>query len=369
MKRTWLTVTALVAPVLLTGGCLSTYLLIQPPPPAACSPGQNDQGDPGAPAAVVDVAGLPTTAVAGYRGEQLRNAALVMNAAQALGLDQGAQTLGVMVAMGESSLRVLNRGDAVGPDSRGLFQQRANGAWGSLADRMDPTTSATNFFRALVDVPGWAQLEPTIAANRTQRNADPYYYAQFWGPAQQVVAALAGASVTPVPAEGAVTGPAVPALAAPDVACAPQAGAATDLQVPDGAWVKPAVGPLTSPFGTRRHPVTGVVRAHKGDDIGAPCGSPLYAAAAGRVITAGVASGYGHLIAIDHGGGVLTRYGHMYADGLSVRVGDSVSVGQVIGEVGSDGLSTGCHLHFEVMRDGELIDPAPFMASHGAVLG
>jgi len=355
VKRTWLTVTALVAPVLLTGGCLSTYLLIQPRPQPTCSP---TGADPGAPAVNADVTGLPTTAVAGYRGEQLRNAALVMNAAAALGLDQRAQTLGVMVAMGESSLRVLDRGDVVGPDSRGLFQQRGNGAWGTYADRMDPTTSATNFFRALVDVPGWAELEPTIAANRTQRNADPYYYAQFWGPAQQVVAALSGATVNDTAA-----------VAAPAAGCAPKARGTSGLQVPAGAWVKPAVGPLTSPFGTRRHPVTGVVRAHKGDDIGAPCGAPLYAAAAGRVITAGVASGYGHLIAIDHGGGVITRYGHMYADGLNVRVGDSVTAGQVLGEVGSDGLSTGCHLHFEVMRDGELIDPAPFMASQGAVLG
>jgi len=368
VKRTWIAVAALVAPVLLTGGCLGTYLLIQPPPPPTCGP--QGVGTTDTPGAAVQVAGLPTTAVAGYRGEQLANAAAVMDAARALGLDSHAQTLGVMVAMGESSLRVIDRGDAVGPDSRGLFQQRANGAWGSYADRMDPTTSATNFYRALVKVPGWAQLEPTIAANRTQRNADPYHYRQYWGPAQQVVAALAGATVTTVTTDPAAPVPGAPAAAAvPALACQPPPPGAADLQAPAGSWVKPAVGPLTSPFGTRRHPVTGVVRAHKGDDIGAPCGSPIYAAAAGRVITAGTASGYGHLVVLDHGGGVLTRYGHMYADGLHVRVGESVSPGQVIADVGSDGLSTGCHLHFEVMRDGELVDPAPFMASQGAVLG
>ncbi|WP_194908340.1 M23 family metallopeptidase [Quadrisphaera sp. INWT6] len=358
---------ALVAPVLLTGGCLGTYLLIQPSPPPTCGP--QGVGTTDTPAAAVQVAGLPTTAVAGYRGEQLANAAAVMNAARALGLDSHAQTLGVMVAMGESSLRVINRGDAAGPDSRGLFQQRANGAWGSYADRMDPTTSATNFFRALVKVPGWAQLEPTIAANRTQRNADPYHYRQYWGPAQQVVAALAGATVTLDPAAPA------PVPGAPAAAAVPRSPASRPRPVPRTCRRPPARGSsppsvrLTSPFGTRRHPVTGVVRAHKGDDIGAPCGSPIYAAAAGRVITAGTASGYGHLVVLDHGGGVLTRYGHMYADGLHVRVGDSVSPGQVIADVGSDGLSTGCHLHFEVMRDGQLVDPAPFMASQGAVLG
>lgn len=75
-----------------------------------------------------------------------------MNAAAALGLDARAQAVGVMTAMGESSLLVLEYGDVAGPDSRGLFQQRANGAWGSYADRMDPTISATNLFRALLRV-------------------------------------------------------------------------------------------------------------------------------------------------------------------------------------------------------------------------
>src|SRR3712207_8538206 len=64
-----------------------------------------------------------------------------------------------------------SRGDAAGPDSRGLFQQRDNGAWGSYADRMDPTTSATNFFLALQEVPDWRALPPTIAAHRTDRKS------------------------------------------------------------------------------------------------------------------------------------------------------------------------------------------------------
>jgi hypothetical protein len=100
-----------------------------------------------------------------------------------------------MTAMGESSLRVLDRGDAVGPDSRGLFQQRDNGAWGSYADRMDPITSATNFFRALQEVRDWRSLRPTIAAHRTQRNADPEHYERYWEPAVAVVSALAGRPV------------------------------------------------------------------------------------------------------------------------------------------------------------------------------
>ncbi|WP_156036114.1 hypothetical protein [Blastococcus sp. URHD0036] len=144
----------------------------------------------------VDVAAVPEGPVAGYGAEQLAHAAAIVNAGQALGLDTCAQTIGVMTAMGESSLRVLDRGDAVGPDSRGLFQQRANGAWGTYADRMDPTTSATNFFRALRQVPDWQALPPTIAAHRTQRNADPYHYERYWDAAVEVMTALAGRPVT-----------------------------------------------------------------------------------------------------------------------------------------------------------------------------
>jgi hypothetical protein len=143
----------------------------------------------------VDPAAVPEGPVAGFSGEQLVNAAAIVNAAQALGLDTCAQVVGVMTAMGESSLRVLDRGDAAGPDSRGLFQQRDNGAWGSYADRMDPATSATNFFRALQEVPDWQALPPTIAAHRTQRNADPYHYERWWDAAVEVVGALAGRPV------------------------------------------------------------------------------------------------------------------------------------------------------------------------------
>ncbi|MGY1610221.1 hypothetical protein [Geodermatophilus sp. SYSU D00700] len=157
------------------------------PPSAECAAAE--------PAVRIDPAAVPAGPVAGYAGEQLANAAAIVNAAADLGLDTCAQVIGVMTAMGESSLRVLDHGDAAGPDSRGLFQQRDNGAWGSYADRMDPATSATNFFLALQEVPGWRALPPTIAAHRTQRNADPYHYQRYWGPAVEVVGALAGRPV------------------------------------------------------------------------------------------------------------------------------------------------------------------------------
>lgn len=147
-------------------------------------------------AAVVDPSSVPQGPVAGYGHEQLVNAAHIMAAGAELGLSLRDQQIGVMTAMGESSLKVLDYGDSAGPDSRGLFQQRANGAWGSLSDRMDPFISATNFFNALMRVPGREDLEPTIVAHQTQRNADPYHYERYWQPAVEVVAALAGTTST-----------------------------------------------------------------------------------------------------------------------------------------------------------------------------
>ncbi|MDE8670691.1 CHAP domain-containing protein [Pseudarthrobacter sp. H3Y2-7] len=128
--------------------------------------------------------------VDGYSPDQLTNAAAIMNAGKALNLSAKGQMISVMVALGESGLHVLDHGDGPAPDSRGLFQQRDNGAWGSYADRMDPTTSATNFIKALQAVEGWELLEPTIAGTKVQRNADPYHYQKYWPEAVKLVQAL-----------------------------------------------------------------------------------------------------------------------------------------------------------------------------------
>jgi surface antigen len=160
-------------------GLIFTLVLLTGPKPAAtgCGPGVSVVIDGG-------------TKLDGYTGEQLRNAAAIMNAGKTLNLPARGQMISVMVALGESSLRVLDHGDGAGPDSRGLFQQRDNGAWGSYADRMDPARSAGNFIKALQKVAGWEQLEPTIAANRVQRNADPYHYQKYWPEAVKLVQAL-----------------------------------------------------------------------------------------------------------------------------------------------------------------------------------
>ncbi len=138
---------------------------------------------------------VPAGPIAGYCQDRLVNAAYVINAARWFGIGPHTQAIGVMTAMGESGLRNLNHGDAAGADSRGLFQQRANGAWGTLADRMTPSTAAHNFFAALVSIPGWKSLTPTQAAHSVQNNADANFYTTYWSEAVTVVTALTGVTV------------------------------------------------------------------------------------------------------------------------------------------------------------------------------
>lgn len=134
------------------------------------------------------VAGLEP--VAGYSGDQLVNAAAIITAGAAAGVNVKGQTLGVMTSMGESGLRNIEYGDLAGPDSRGLFQQRDT--WGTLAQRLNPTVSAGFFFQRLVKIPNWETLTPTAAAHAVQINADPDHYAPYYAPAKSVVAALMG---------------------------------------------------------------------------------------------------------------------------------------------------------------------------------
>lgn len=115
---------------------------------------------------------------------------------------------------------------------------------------------------------------------------------------------------------------------------------------------------ITSPFGFRIHPVTGVYTGHTGVDIGVGMGSPVYAAASGRVIVAGDYGGYGNAVVIDHGSGISTLYGHNSS--VSVSVGQNVKQGQVIASSGSTGISTGPHLHFEVRVGGSYVDPMQY---------
>ena len=128
---------------------------------------------------------------------------------------------------------------------------------------------------------------------------------------------------------------------------------AMTFAIPSGLPV--AARAMTSGFGMRRHPILGTGRLHAGVDLAAGMGSPIVAPADGVVSTANWQGGYGLLVAIDHGGGLQTRYGHMSR--LNVYPGQVVRRGDVIGNVGSTGLSTGPHLHYEMRRNGVAINP------------
>ena len=123
---------------------------------------------------------------------------------------------------------------------------------------------------------------------------------------------------------------------------------------------------ISSGFGYRSDPFTGGAAFHAGLDFRGPIGAPIYAAAKGRVIFAGVKQGYGNCIEIDHGNGLTTRYAHMSA--FRARVGQEVAPGNVIGAIGSTGRSTGPHLHFEVRVHDQPVNPRPFLEAAQNVL-
>jgi murein DD-endopeptidase MepM/ murein hydrolase activator NlpD len=126
-----------------------------------------------------------------------------------------------------------------------------------------------------------------------------------------------------------------------------------------GTLMWPVSGPITSPFGMRMHPVYGRMIVHRGIDIAVAQGTPVAAAAAGRVIIASWQGDCGNMIAIDHHGGLSSLYCHLSQ--MFVGVGQEVERGQAIGAAGATGDATGPHVHFQVMQDGRPVDPMSFL--------
>lgn len=139
---------------------------------------------------------------------------------------------------------------------------------------------------------------------------------------------------------------------------------------PGGRLARPVNGPVTSRFGMRLHPVLKVWKLHTGIDFAADCGTPVGAAAPGTVVSTGWAGGNGVQVRVDHGviagHRLVTTYNHLSVVG--VTTGQHVDVHQGLGRVGSTGYSTACHLHFEVIVDGEFQDPGPWLTSDPAVV-
>ena len=126
-----------------------------------------------------------------------------------------------------------------------------------------------------------------------------------------------------------------------------------------GTLARPVPGAISSGFGPRIHPIHGYSLMHNGVDMNAGSGQAIVSTSSGTVIFAGVKGGYGNTIMVDHGGGMVTLYAHQSK--FAVSTGQSVKRGQTIGYVGSTGVSTGPHLHFEVRVGGNPVNPAKYL--------
>jgi len=151
-------------------------------------------------------------------------------------------------------------------------------------------------------------------------------------------------------------------------------GGTAGSDLPPGAisskgWARPAAGYISSGFGWRVHPIYHTVMFHSGTDLAAGCLVPIYAARGGQITYAAPLGTYGNFILINNGGGISTGYAHIANGRTFVKIGEQVSTGTHIADVGSTGGSTGCHLHFEVRENGKATDAVPFMRRMGITLG
>ncbi|WP_412544071.1 peptidoglycan DD-metalloendopeptidase family protein [Longispora sp. K20-0274] len=305
-------------------------------------------------------AAAPAGSKLGLSPAQSANAATIVAVGRRLGVPEKGLVVAIATAMQESSLRNLanvaypeslsmaNQGVGYDHDSLGLFQQRPATGWGTPGEVMNPEYAAEKFYRSLLKVPGWQDLPVTMAAQVVQRSAFPDAYARHEAPAAQLVAGLAG------------------------VECA------------TGAWVAPVTASITSGYMQPARP------DHHGVDLGAARGTQIRVAAAGIVRTAAcdataggrdygcdtdgsvAVTGCGWYVDVEHADGVVTRYCHMLRR-PEVNVGDQVAAGQVLGQVGTSGNSSGPHLHFEVHLGGgrdnaSTTDPVEWLRGHGVPL-
>ena len=140
-------------------------------------------------------------------------------------------------------------------------------------------------------------------------------------------------------------------------------------QISASGWARPSGGYISSHFGPRIHPISGIARLHAGIDLATPCGRPVYAARSGRVSYSGWLGTSGNFIRVTHEDGYTTGYAHLQSGSLYVRLGESVVTGQLIARIGNTGGSTGCHIHLETRQNMVAQDPYPFFLNRGIRLG
>ena len=310
------------------------------------------------------------------RRAQLTRAATIITVGSGIdGVGRQGVLIGLMAALTESTLRMLANAthpasldmpnDGVGSDhdSLGLFQMRPTSGWGTVAELMDPTYQVRAFYggaegpnypspAGLLDIAGWQTADPGSAAQAVERSAFPDRYQNFQPVAEAIIAAL--------------TKPTLPGNhnAAP-LDNVPETTSVI-FPLPTGTWIR------TSGFGWRDDTMTGRRALHAGTDYAAADGTPILAVADGVVTWAGPYGLYGQLIVIEHtvdGDRVASAYAHMWESGVRVSVGERVTAGQHIGDVGASGKSQGAHLHFEIRPGGSFepsVDAEEWLAEHGA---
>ena len=302
---------------------------------------------------------LPT--VDGFDAEQISNVATILTVGDTKGVPPWGWVVAVATALQESGLRNLPGGDR---DSIGLFQQRPSQGWGTPQQLADPAYQASAFFDKLLRVDGWPQMPLTEAAQNVQASAYPDAYAKHTAAAVRLVNQVGAA------------------LALATVGIGPCGGISAQ------GWTQPVHAAIVSGFRTAERP------GHDGVDLGAARHTVIVAAASGTVIRVRcnaidtrdgsdwgcdrdgdprLTKGCGWYVDILHSGRVITRYCHLGSQPL-VKVGDPVTVGQPLGEVGSTGHSSGPHLHYEVHLNADegsngAIDPNSWMREHGAPIG
>lgn len=148
-----------------------------------------------------------------------------------------------------------------------------------------------------------------------------------------------------------------------DHAAYPLVSSGPQVALSPQGFIRPVNAKNGSAFGPRFHPILKYWRNHNGTDFGAACATPLYAAQSGTVVTAGVQGGFGNYVVIDHGkiGGASIMTGYAHQSRIAVTVGQQVRMGELIGYVGTTGLSTGCHLHLQVYKNGKPVDPLSYV--------
>ena len=304
--------------------------------------------------------------------QQLEHAATVVAvASRTPGAGPRAARVALMAALTESRLRMLansrvpgsaerpNDGIGSDHDSLGLFQMRPSTGWGTGTRLMDATYQARAFLggptgpnrgspAGLLDLRDWTALTDAQAAQAVEVSAYPDRYAA-WAPiADRIIAALTVRSTTDEDD--------------------PEERSLVVFPLPSRSWT------LTSRFGPRVDPVTGSPGFHHGTDFAAPTGTPIRSATDGRVLSAGMIAGTGTITVLSTVDGRPTEivYLHMPADGIDVHQGQVVRAGQLIGEVGSTGHSTGPHLHFQVQPGGttaSAVDSLSWLRAHRATSG